>query len=334
MPVRIPEQKSQNTGDGMQSRSARLVGLLSATAVALSMATSVVADPLFTVQINTEITAMTLTGTGPVPLGTGLNQSYQPVQSMLTATATSNPSDPAVKSGGTTTLTITSSGSDSVTVDTFSTFTFYLELKFEDIDPVNDYAGGLTNPLILPAKPLVITLTDSLTLSLADILANPNTLPDHPGVNPVSSQVEYDLGVDINSSSENDVVKYTAENFDLGDDLTFSDDVLANVTLDDILDATFSGNPLVLGTQVSILSGSFLFKGLVADPGADPEFSIQLTGLSLSAPEPGTLLLLALALIGLGMTWGRVRASAPWTALPAAGAPEDPKVSASSAGAR
>jgi hypothetical protein len=296
---------------------------LAPAALTLCIATAATAQPV-EVTINTEITSMALSGTGAMPLGTDLanppaNEGFQFVQSTVTATTSSNPS---AQSAGTTSLTIDlnldmlNPFNSTISVGTVSTFNFFLDLTFTDVDPVNDYAAGLGSTFTLladPTKPLAITLTDSVTFTLADIIANPGVFPDNPGINATSTAVKHGLGVDVNNNSIGpDVLRYTAENFDLGDDLTFSDDVFTGTTLDDILDAivTGSGVPLTFDAQVSIASGSFVFTGTVADPATDPPFSIQLIGVASAAPEPGTLILLALGLGWLGVVRARSRTRA------------------------
>jgi len=286
--------------------------LLAPTALAFCIAPAAVAQPL-TVTINTEITSMTLSGTGSMPLGTDpatppANQGFQFVESTVTATTSANPN---AKSTGTASLTIDVDILNStITVDTVSAFNFFLDLTFTDVDPLNNYAAGLGSTFTLladPAKPLVITLTDSVTFSLAEILANPGVFPDNPGINAVSNTVKHGLGVDINNNSVGpDVLRYAAEDFDFGDDLTFGDDVFTDTTLDEIIDAILAGNPvLTFNAQVSISSGSFVFTGSVEDPVTDPPFSIQLVGIASTVPEPGTLLLLALGLAWLGVAPAR-----------------------------
>jgi hypothetical protein len=264
------------------------------------------------ITINTTITSMTLTGTGLMPFGTGtdpnLNDGYVFVNSMVTATTSSS-----TASTGSTVLTVnmdlTNPLKPTLTVDTQSTFNFFLDLKFEDVDPANDYASGLASPFTLladPAKPLTITLADSVTFSLADIIANPDVFPDDPGIIASSNTVARSLGVNINTaaSTATDFIKYRAEDFQFGDDLTFGDDVISATDIEDIIDAIVLGQPvpLTFDAQVAILSGSFMFTGAVADNETDPPFSILLVGPSApnAAPEPGTLALLGLALAALG----------------------------------
>ncbi len=288
---------------------ARSAASLSIGVLAFALAHAAVAQ-LFTLEINTEITSMSASGTGAMPLGTDpamppANQGYLFVDSMVTATTSTNP---AAKSEGTTSLSISLNPLDlTITVDTFSTFNFFLDLTFTDIDPVNDYATGLGSAFSLladPTKPLIVTLTDSVTFDLADI---PTAFPDNPGIVPSSNTVKHDLGVDVNNNSVGpDVLKYSAQNFAFGDDLSFSDDVFTSTTLDEIIDAILFGTGLpTLSAQISILSGSFVFTGTVDDPAADPPFQIAMIIGASSVPEPGTLLLLALGLAWLGAARGR-----------------------------
>jgi hypothetical protein len=263
------------------------------------------------VTINTTISSMTLTGTGLMPFGTGsdpnVDGGYQFVNSRVTATTSSS-----TASTGSTILTVGLDLSNlldpTITVGTQSTFNFFLDLSFEDIDPTNNYAAGLSSPFTLLAdstKPLTIMLTDTVTFSLADILANPDVFPDDPGIVATSNTVVRSLGVNINMLSGTDFIKYKADDFQFGDDLTFSDTVLTTTDVEQIVTAIVLQQdiPFTFGADVGILSGSFTFTGAVADDETDPPFSIQLLGPNAfnAAPEPGTLLLLGLALAALGL---------------------------------
>lgn len=277
-----------------------------ALAVSLgSMATAEATD----VTINTEIVSMTLTGTGPMPFGTGadpsMNDGYQYVETMVTATES-----PLLPSSGTTEMSVTV-GFDLTTfeplviVDSISTFSFFLDLNFVDVDPTFDFATGLAPSFSLAAdagKPLTVVLTDSVSFSLID----PNAPPSSAGTQATSESVSRDLGVDVNASGENDFIQYAADNFDFGDDLSFDDNVLTNIDIDSIIEDILTGTVdpnvgFVFDAQVDIQSGSFTFSGLVADALTDPPFSIALSSpQSAEVPEPGTLGLLLSGLIGAG----------------------------------
>ena len=279
-----------------------------ACALAMSLGGMATAQAI-DVTINTEIVSMTLTGTGPMPFGTGadpsMNDGYQNVETMVTASES-----PLLESSGTMQMSVTF-GLDPVTfeplltVDATGTFDFFLDLSFVDVDPTFDFAAGLAPSFSLPAvagKPLTVMLTDSLSFSLTD----PNAPPTSAGTQVTSESVTRDLGVDVNASGENDFIQYAAENFDFGEDLSFEDAVLTNIDTDsiieDILAGTFDPNMgFVIDAQVGIQTASFTFSGLVADSLTDPEFSIPLSSPpGTGVPEPGTLLLLLTSLIGAG----------------------------------
>jgi hypothetical protein len=196
-------------------------------------------------------------------------------------------------------------------VAAFSKFDFFLDLTFTNIDPVKSYAAGLGSAFTIPAdpnQPLTVTLSSSLTFPLTIPPGDPTIIDDPP----TSTSVKLALPADVNDNGlEPDVLKYAAENFELGDDLIFDDNVVSAPTLEEILDAILDPTlpfPDIFGAKVGIPSGSLLFTGTVADPGSDPPFSVQLNGPGLQqAPEPGTLALLAIALTALGIARRRAR---------------------------
>lgn len=289
--------------------------------LALSFADTAVSAPIV-VTINTEIVSMALTGTGPMPLGTGaslaVNDGYQDVESTVTATES-----PVHASTGTTRLTVdTMIDPDNllntvITVDTDSKFYLFLDLEFTDVDPTHDYAAGLGDSFTLLAdasKPLTIMLSDSVSFSLIDIAMNPDDFPANPGIQAISNTVTRDLGVDINNSGAIDFIQYEAGNFDFGDDLAFDDNVLTDTTADslvaDILAGLIGlgGPDFTFNAEIAVQSGSFIFSGMVADALTDPPFALALSApTSADIPEPGVLLLFLAGLLGLCATRRRVR---------------------------
>jgi hypothetical protein len=264
-----------------------------------------------TLTIDSEITSMSLAGEGPMPLGTdpagptGANEGFLFVQSMIQAATSST-----IPSTGTTELTIGLDVLNSIlTVAAISQFDFYLDLTFTNIDPVNSYASGLGNTFTLsadPSQPLTVTLASSVSFDLTNPTGDPIVVNDPP----TSTLVKRVLPADVNADGSGpDVLSYSAENFDLGDDLIFDDNVVSAPTLEEILLAIVDPTvpfPFVFDVELGIPSGSFLFTGSVADPGSDPPFSIQLAGSGiLQVPEPGTLALLAIAMIGVGIVCRR-----------------------------
>ena len=248
---------------------------------------------VFEVPIDMMFSDISLSGSGPMPLGTD----WDSVESGVTVTSSNVASS---------TMAGVVSVSDLFDITVDLTGTFYLDLSFTDIDAANDYGAGLGATVSLPAsvdKPLVIGLNFTVTLAqLIGIaehqLANPGAtiqeaaeaynatvLPGGEIAFTLSDPgVETALGVDLNSNGSDDALTY------FGSSLMFS-------SLGDLDLLTES-----LTTGATISASSVSFTGTVDDLLADPPFTISLDGsftLATSVPAPASVLLLALGIAGM-----------------------------------
>ncbi|MCE9553368.1 MAG: PEP-CTERM sorting domain-containing protein [Planctomycetes bacterium] len=266
----------------------------------------------------TEITALSLSGSGSLPLSTDIgntqpgsidNYGYLDTSVLVTES-------PLYVSTGQATVSITPTANPLVyTFNVTSTINLYADVTLTDADAAHNFATGLTSPvtLLAPSTPLSVQLIGSFDASVDDLLSTP--IDFTPSIS--SSEAIYPLGVDINGNNAVDVLTLQATNLNLSlQSFTLSDLSVDSATILSFL----LGNDVEVNANVglSITGANATFDGQVVDVVADPPFSIELEGPVISrllddagpssVPEPSTFVLAALGLAGLGLVaWKRRR---------------------------
>ena len=290
------------------NRKSRAFMVAASAALALVIASSPAFPVTLTINVNTDISGAELTGSAPLPLGQDPDnnlgdseEGYGLVTSHVRVTESS-----AHTSTGIVNLSISS---DAVTdpeweVTITSTFNIFFDLEISDIDGEagRDFAPGLSNPILLMAQgnmPLTVTLLGGISINAFDLN---NILVTDLGTVVDSSTVTHLLGADVNANGPDDSFKYSAEDFVLD---------IENISFDEIEFDPIELIPWLTGVGDVILdidgsliisSASMTFVGGVQDENVDPPFTIELSTSindSLAVPEPMSLALLSIALLGL-----------------------------------
>ncbi|ESQ14063.1 MAG TPA: hypothetical protein DDY14_08990 [Chromatiaceae bacterium] len=243
----------------------------------------------YSLPVSLEIAAITLAGTGEIPLGTAEPGGYQFVDS---AVELSEDSDRASTLSGNIDLsgdltiddaTAELSGSVSISADLNYDLNFVLGLT--NTDSLYDYADGV--PLSMPMDATSGTVQQTWDLSF----------PIDPGVDmsnllvglEVSDLLTFknsDMGVDINGNAENDFIEVMLTGF--------TSDIRLDLIEVDLING--SGTP-----SLAFAVESVSFSGNVGDVSTDPPFGpIFLTTVDdvFAAPIPSTLLLMPMGLLG------------------------------------
>jgi len=273
------------------------------TAVGMTAISSAQAASL-TMNIDTEIVAMNLSGTGLIPLASDPTnalgdsiEGYGFVDTQFTTNESATETSTV-----TSTVAITTTDFLNFTVVTSSELALYLDMSFEDIDarPSRDFAAGLASPFSVPADPLnpiSASLSSELLISFPETMAN-ITITDL-GTVLTADPYAIPLGVDVNGNAELDVMKLTAD----GLDFTMTDVLFTEVDIsdDDLLIFAGGGDVVVdVNGSLDITSTLVGFSGEVMDAISDPPFTLNASGststASVAVPEPSTALLLAMSL--------------------------------------
>lgn len=262
-----------------------------ALAALLCVAATPASAAVVTIDLDVEITGLSLTGNGSLPLASlaapgdpcnapGCVDDY--VFMDVTAAVSQSALLPSTMS---TTLFI-----DDTTLATTvaSSFTFNVDVVIADDDASQNFAGSLDGQDISFAAVLSGTASADVSFTFGPIdpiTGLPTLVPVLDNLLVTADDFKHLLGEDVNLNGVPDELVLNASDFDLLDVLVSDIDFVS----------------LAAGGSLGVSSASLTLGGLVRDETTDPPFSLTLTGpvtLALTAvPEPQVLALFAPALL-------------------------------------